>query len=126
MEKLCLNGYGMNEVITILKEASIKSEKSNFTIKCNNCTLSIVCGGIFNWDEEAVEVALFVEDGIAWHSLDMKNSDGSIFTLEKPIISSLPLVCVPAFIKQFKTLSDDDMPVVWDAWDTISFHLKAN
>ena len=45
MEKKNLNNCTMNEAIAILKEASMKSERSNFTIKCDNCTLDIVCGG---------------------------------------------------------------------------------
>lgn len=126
MEKLNLNSYKMNEAIRILKEASMKSERSNFTVQCNNCTLDIVCGGVFNWHDNAhdnaIEVALFTEDGNAWNSLEIEEPDGTIFTIERPVIHNLPLICFPAFVKQFKELSDADMPVVWDAWDTISLY----
>ena len=123
MEKKNLNNYTMNEAIAILKEASMKSERSNFTIKCDNCTLDIVAGGMFEKGDEVIEIALFTEDGIAWHSLDFENADGSIFTEDRPIIHNLPLICLPAFVRQFKKLSDDDMPTVWDAWDTISCYM---
>lgn len=122
MEKLNLNSYKISEAIRILKEASMKSERSNFTVKCNHCTLDIVCGGTFNMGDDTIEVALFTEDGGAWNSLDVRETDGTIFTIEKPIIHNLPLLCFPAFVRQFKNLSDADMPVVWDAWDTISLY----
>lgn len=121
MEKKNLNNHTMNEAIAILKEASMKSEKrSNFTIKCDNCTLDIVCGGEFNICDEVIEVTLFTVNGETWHPLNMDNADGSVFTEDRPIIHNLPLICFPAFVRQFKKISDDDMPTVWDAWDTIS------
>lgn len=120
MEKKNLNTCTMNEAIAILKEASMKNERSNFTIKCNNCTLDIVCDGTFDKCDDVIEVALFTEDGTTWHSLDMENADGSIFTEDRPIIHNLSLICFPAFVRQFRNLSDEDMPTVWDAWDTIS------
>ena len=122
MEKKNLNNYTMNEAIAILKEASMKSERSNFTIKCDNCTLDIVCGGEFNMCDEVIEVALFTVNGETWLPLDMENADGSICTEDRPIIHNLPLICFPAFVRQFKSLSDDNMPTVWDAWDTISLY----
>lgn len=122
MEKRNLNNCSMNEAIAILKEASMRSEKSNLTIQCDNCTFDIVCGGIFNMCDEVIEVALFTVNGETWLPLDMKNTDGSIFTLDRPIINSLPLICFSAFVRQFKSLSDEDMPIVWDAWDTISLY----
>lgn len=122
MTKTLLNNCTMNEAIAILKEASMKSKRSNFTIKCDNCTLDIVAGGMLGKGDEVIEIALFTEDGIAWHSLDFENADGSIFTLDMPIIHNLPLICFPAFVRQFKKLSDEDMSVVWDAWDTISLY----
>lgn len=122
MEKKNLNSCTMNEAIAILKEASMKSERSNFTIKCDNCTLDIVCGGEFNMCDNVIEVSLFTVNGETWLPLDMENADGSIFTEDRPIIHNLPLICLPAFVRQFKKLSDDDMPTVWDAWDTISLY----
>ena len=122
MEKKNLNNYTMNEAITILKEASMKSERSNFTIQCDNCTLDIVCGGALNMCNEVIEVALFTANGETWLPLDMENADESIFTEDKPIINNLPLICFPAFVRQFKKLSDENMSVVWDAWDTISLY----
>lgn len=115
-----VNGYKMNEAIKILKEASLSIEKHRFTIRCEHCTLDIVCGGLFEDHDEAAEVALFTADGTTWHPLDMENADGTIFTLDRPVIRRLPLICLPAFIRQFKSLTDEDMPVVWDAWDTIA------
>ena len=102
MEKKNLNNCTMNEAIAILKEASMKSERSNFTIKCDNCTLDIVCGGEFNMCDEVIEVALFTVNGETWLPLDMENADGSIFTEDRPIIHNLPLICFPAFVRQFK------------------------
>lgn len=122
MEKKSLNNCTMNEAIAILKEASMKSEKSNFTINCDNCTLDIVCGGALNMCDEVIEVALFTANGETWLPLDMKNADGSVFTEGRPIIPKLPLICFPAFVRQFKKLSDENMSVVWDAWDTISLY----
>ena len=122
MEKKNLNNCTMNEAIAILKEASIKSERKNFTIQCNNCTLDIVCGGAFNMCDNVIEVALFTINGETWLPLNMENADGSIFTEDRPIIHNLPLICFPAFVRQFKKLSDEDMPTVWDAWDTISLY----
>ena len=82
----------------------------------------IVCGGEFNMCDEVIEVALFTVNGETWLPLDMENADGSIFTEDRPIIHNLPLICFPAFVRQFKKLSDEDMSVVWDAWDTISLY----
>lgn len=122
MEKKNLNNCTMNEAIAILKEASMKSERSNFTIKCDNCTLDIVCGGEFNMCDNVIEVALFTVNGETWLPLDMENADGSVSTEDRPIVHNLPLICFPAFVRQFKKLSDEDMPTVWDAWDTISLY----
>lgn len=98
----------------------MKCERSNFTVQCDNCTLDIVCNGISNMDE-VIEIALFAANGETWLSLNMENADGSIFTEDKPIIH-LPLICFPAFVRQFKKLSNEDMSEVWDAWDTISLY----
>lgn len=114
MEKKNLNNCTMSETITILKEATMKSERSNFTIKCDNCTLDIVCVG------DVIEIALFTANGETWLPLDIENPDGRIFTKDKPIIHNLPLICFPAFVRQFKKLPNDDMSVVWDAWYAIS------
>lgn len=97
MKKRNLNNCSMNEAIAILKEASMKSEKSNFTIQCDNCTLDIVCGGVFNMCDEVIEVALFTVNGETWLPLDMKNADGSVFIEGRPIIHNLQLICFPAF-----------------------------
>ena len=72
--------------------------------------------------DEVIEVALFTVNGETWLPLDMENADGSICTEDRPIIHNLPLICFPAFVRQFKKLSDEDMPTVWDAWDTISLY----
>ena len=65
----------------------------------------------------------FTVNGETWLPLDMENADGSIFTEDRPIIHNLPLICFPAFVRQFKSLFDDDMSEVWDAWDTISCYM---
>ena len=123
MTKILLNNYKMNEAIVMLKNATQQNERQNFIIKCDNCTLDIVAGGMLEKGDEVIEIALFTEDGIAWHSLDFENADGSIFTLDTPIIHNFPLICFPAFVRQFKSLSDDDMSEVWDACDTISCYM---
>ena len=122
MTKTLLNNYKMNEAIAVLKEATQQNERQNFIIKCDNCTLDIVCGGKFNMCDNVIEVALFTVNGETWLPLDMENADGSICTEDRPIIHNLPLICFPAFVRQFKKLSDEDMPTVWDAWDTISLY----
>ena len=48
MVKVCLNNYSMNDAIDMLKRFSMKKERTNFIVKCDNCTLDIVCGGLFN------------------------------------------------------------------------------
>ena len=65
MKKRNLNNCSMNEAIAILKNASMKSERSNFTIQCDNCTLDIVCGAL-NMSNEVIEVALFAANGETW------------------------------------------------------------
>ena len=115
MEKKNLSTCTMNEAIATLKEALMKNERSCFTIKCDNCTLDIVCDGTTDRCDDITEIALFTKDGTMWHSLDMKNADGSIFTKDKPIIHNLPLICFHAFVRQFKNLSNEDMSTVWDA-----------
>ena len=70
-------------------------------------------------DDNKVEVALFTRNGNAWHPLPFVNEDGSLFTVDRPIIN-ISLMCFLAFVSQFKALSDRDMSIVWDAWDTIS------
>lgn len=119
MVKVCLNNYSMNDAIDMLKRFSMKKERTNFIVKCDNCTLDIVCGGLFKRDDNKVEVALFTRNGNAWHPLPFVNEDGSLFAVDRPIIN-ISLMCFPAFVSQFKALSDRDMSIVWDAWDTIS------
>ena len=92
MEKKNLNNHTMNEAIAILKEASMKSEKrSNFTIKCDNCTLDIVCGGEFNICDEVIEVALFTVNGETWHPLNIWIMQMGVFLLK---IDRLSTICL--------------------------------
>jgi hypothetical protein len=118
MGKTILNNYKMNDAIAMLKRATESGDRENFVLKCDNCTLSIVAGGMFE-SREVVEVGLFDQHGKAWLGLKM-GDDG--FVLDRPIIYNLPLICFPALARQFKSLAEEDFAEVWDAWDTIAIY----
>jgi hypothetical protein len=110
--KISLNSLKMNEALAMLKEAMTKEETTYFKIQCENCTLSIVTEYS---NADTIEVALRNADDSAWMQLEMDE-----YTEERPIIRTLPLLALPVFSRQFRTLEIESMAEVWDAWDTIS------
>lgn len=118
MTKILLNGYKMNDAIAILNEAIVDGARRNFSVQCENCTISIVTENQFGNNRNTIEVALRSADDSAWIPLDLGG-----YTESRPIINALPLICFPAFISSFKKLEKDFFADVWDAWDTISCYM---
>lgn len=118
MEKILLNGHSLNESIAMVKNAMTKEEDTRFIVRCKNCSLSIAATKLRN--NGVLEVGLRNENDTDWMPLTMCEGTDSKFVLDRPIISNLPVMLLPAMITQFENMDRGDFAVVWDAYDTLA------